>query len=203
MRNLVLVASLGITVTALSGCGKELVITQDQYINTARHKDLPPEDRTGEPLEVNVVYVYPQDLKHEANGRLSPDKSITSQEWFADRPKPGDTKDTPSRESRFWIPKEQILLLNNPPADSSYGIHVGNRPRGAAYDKSEEVLRRKLDFKGSMGSDRSVIYVFAKFIDAQGRIMPKPPAKFNPPGDYDKELRVRIRGEDLEAGGRK
>jgi hypothetical protein len=167
-----------------------LVITQDQYINTGVGPN-------GEPMELNVVYVYPKDLDNPANARLAPDRGITSDAWFGSRPLPADTKDTPDRGNRFWIPRDQILLLNNSPPDTSYGIHIGNRPRGAAYDGREDVGRWKLDFKGPSGSKRSAVYVFAKFSDAQGNTLPKPPAKFNPPGDYGKELRVHIGGQEL------
>ena len=183
-------ACLGL-LAALSGCGKELVITQDSYINTGVGPN-------GEPMELNVVYVYPKDLDHPANSRLAPDRGITSDVWFRDRPQGADAKDTPDRGARFWIPREQILLLNNPPADTSYGVRIGNRPRGASYDAKEEVGRWKLDFKGSAGSKESVIYVFGRFSDANGNPLPRPPARFNPPGDYGKELRVHIGGQDLK-----
>jgi hypothetical protein len=196
-------------VALLSGCGKELVITQGQYINTAMHVNRQEQDQTGEPLELNVVYVYPETLKHDANGRLAPESGITADIWFRDRPQPGDTKDMAARGTRFWLPKEQILLLTD---DSQfYGTRVGGRPRGAHIDGNEVVLKRKLDFKGSLGSDRSVIYVFPKFVDSKGQVLPVRPAKFHPPSAYDKELTVRIGvdksrdnyGQRIDASGRK
>lgn len=187
---------LGLAAVALSGCAsKELVITQAEYVNTGMGP-------SGEPLELHIVYVHPEDLKHAANGRLAPESGITSDVWFRDKPQPGDTKDMSGRGSRLWLPEDQILLLNNPPADISYGTHVGNRARGAAYDKSEMVVRRNLAIKGR-GKTPTVVYVFPKYIDSRGQIMPKRPAKFHPVGDYGDELRVRIGGEDLEVSGRK
>jgi len=192
-RNILAVA---LAAALFSGCAsKELVITQAEYINTAMSP-------SGEPLELAIVYVYPEDLKHPADGALAPDSGITADRWFRDRPLPGDTKDMSGRGSRFWLPEDQILLLNNPPVDTTYGTHVGNRPRGAAYDKSEVVLRRNLAVKGR-GKNPSVIFVFAKYIDSRGQVMPKRPAKFHPVGDYGNELRVRIGGEELEISGRK
>lgn len=65
------IGQTGLLVTALlvaaqsSGCGRALHIKQDEYVNTAMHRNRAPAERTGEPLEINIVVVTPKDLEME------------------------------------------------------------------------------------------------------------------------------------------
>ena len=174
---------------AAGGCARVLTIAQGDYVNTAIHINRPVGSRTGEPLEINLVSVRAKDLKHEANGRLAPASGITSEEWFRNRPIPGDKADMQNRGTRFWLPKSQILLMTYD--KEYYGQRIGDPLRGAATDKAKEI-RKTFDFPGGLHDEQSVIYVFGKFIDSKGQVLPVPPAVFHPPGAYTRDLSVRV-----------
>ncbi|MCK4658663.1 MAG: hypothetical protein KAV82_04000 [Phycisphaerae bacterium] len=169
------------------GCSRVLTIEQADHINTAMFTR---SDR-GEPLEVNIVCVTPNDLKREENDRLKPDSGITAEEWFRRRPISGDKKDKDweGRGDRFYLPKDQVFTLTDRKED--YGTHVGVRLRGKVVDRKDTVTA-KFSFKGPLHNDLSVIYVFAKFIDREGKVMAVPPARFHPPGAYTHELVCEI-----------
>ena len=177
----------------LVGCQRHLTITQDPYINTAMHVNRPKDKQTGEPLEVHIVSVYPEDLKNAANARLMPDYGITSDIWFRDRPQPGDRWDVPGTTTRFQLPPGQIFLLTDD--RNYYGSYSGPTLHGAAVDGSAPV-KRKFKFGGALHNKHSVIYVFPKFIGPDGTILPVPPAKFDPPGAYSADLSVHIGVEE-------
>jgi len=177
---------------AVSGCsGRRVTLIQDEYVNTAIHLNRSPGQRTGEPLEVNVVCVYPSDLEKPENALLSPDSSITAQLWFARRPQ------NPPQPGQFNLPAAQIYLLTD--EKDVYGKVVGKALRGAKRDGRAEVTVGGIEFRekgwfksGSVYSSRSVIYVFARFFDQNGAVLPIAPAKFNPPGSYGNPLRVHV-----------
>ncbi len=177
---------------ASTGCsGKRVTLIQDEYINTAIHLSRAPGQRTGEPLEVNIVCVYPGDLEKPENALLSPDSNITSQLWFARRPQ------NPPQPGQFSLPATQVYVLTD--EKDVYGKVAGKALRGAKRDGRTEVTVTGIEFKeegwfkgGAVHSSRSVIYVFARFYDQNGAILPVPPAKFNPPGSYGNPLRVHI-----------
>jgi hypothetical protein len=175
--------------TGAGGCARVLTITQSDHVNTAIHINRPAPDRTGEPLEIDIVSVRAKDLKHEANGRLAPGSGITSEEWFRNRPIPGDKADMQNRGTRFWLPKSQILLMTYD--KEYYGQRIGDPLRGAAIDKAKDI-RKTFDFPGDLHDEKSVIYVFGKFIDSKGGVLPVPAAEFHPPGAYTRDLFVRI-----------
>ncbi len=188
----VLVSLAAATVcSGLVGCQRHLTITQDTYINTAMHVNRPKDKQTGEPLEVHIVSVYPDDLKNTANSRLAPGNAITSDVWFQDCPQPGDRWDMPgvAGTSRFQLPPDQIFLLTDD--RSYYGSYSGPTLHGAAVDGTSPI-KRKFKFGGPLHNKNSVIYVFPKFIGADGRVLPVPPAKFDPPGAYSSDLSVHI-----------
>jgi hypothetical protein len=171
------------------GCSRTLTISQDMIINTAMHIDRRGEDRTGQPLEVNIVSVYPDDFKNPANERLLPENHITSDVWYADRPQIGDSPDMEGMDGRFRLPKDQIFLLTD--ATRYYGVKSGGMLKGAAIDGKKD-LERSFKFKGPLHNKHSVIYVFPKFIDSRGQVLPVPPAVFAPPGAYTHVLSVKI-----------
>ncbi len=176
--------------TAGGGCARSLTISQDEYVNTAMHVDRKAEDRTGEPLELNVVLVYPKDLKDERNDRLKPSAGITSAEWFKKRPIPGDKVDMEASNDRFRLPPDQILLLTND--SDTYGRRIGSCIRGARLD-GKTIAKKAIDFSSlAWHDDNAVIYVFARFVDKQGQVLEAPPARFHPPGAYSKDLAVKI-----------
>ncbi|HEY3245603.1 MAG TPA: hypothetical protein VGM03_19845 [Phycisphaerae bacterium] len=179
----------------LVGCAsRQLTIVQGDYVNTAMHQRRPVEQRTGERLEVDFVMVYPNDLKSENNTRLSPQATdpIYTAEWFQRRPIAGDTAQKAADNGRFWLPKSQILLLTDASDKDVYGTRVGSRLGGARNDGKSEIRVRPFDFKGPLHDEKSVIYVFPKFIDASGAVMNVAPARFHPPGAYTDQLVVEI-----------
>lgn len=186
----------GMAATLPSGCARVMRIEQADYVNTAMHVNRPPEARTGEPLEINIVCVYPKDLKNEANDRLAPDSAIASDIWFQDRPQPGDTEDMEDRGGRFCLPKSQIFVMTYD--KKFYGKRIGNPLRGAATDHRKEV-ETKFEFAGGLHDKGSVIYVFGKFIGPDGRVLPIPPAKFHPPGAYREDLFVKVGVDETRA----
>lgn len=183
----------------LVGCGRTLTILQAEYINTASQENRLEDRRTGEPLELAIVCVYPDDLEKAANNQLRPDQKVTSEDWFKRRPTSDGSKD-----ARFDLPADQIYVLTN---DSSvYGRHIGKALRGSKLDQTDTIHKTGIQFKGGWVGGQyhdadSVIYVFAKFIGSNGEVLPVLPAKFNPPGAYTEDLEVRI-GVDPDTGRR-
>ncbi|UCE59375.1 MAG: hypothetical protein JSU63_18275 [Phycisphaerales bacterium] len=181
----------------LIGCAaRTLTITQEDFINTRVHINRAPEQRTGEPLEVNIVCVYPSDLDklNDVNARLSPQRDITSDVWYAYRPEIGKV----GVGARFDLPSSQIYLLTD--EKEVYGQRVGGRLCGAKQDGKSEIKVAGIKFReagrfkvaGSLFNERAVIYVFPKFIGPDGKVVPVAPAKFHPPGTYRRDLYVKI-----------
>ncbi len=187
-RLMLFVVGLGVCWGSV-GCQRHMTIRQGVYINTAMHVNRPQSQQTGEPLEVNIVSVYPEDLENPANARLMPDYGITSDIWFRDRPQPGDRWDVPGTTARFQLPPGQIFQLSD--ARSYYGTYSGPTLHGSAVDGAEPV-KRKFKFAGPLHNKHSVIYVFPKFIGPDGSVLPVLPAKFDPPGGYSADLMVEI-----------
>lgn len=183
--------SVPCTLVALAaGCsGRTITIEQDPYVNTGMQCDRPAGERTGEPLELNVVMVYPKDLDDERNDQLRPGSGITSQAWFSRRPQPGDSVDAETGNN-FRLKPDQIFLLTN---DSSYyGQRIGQALRGASLDGAR-VTKGGIDFDNwASGDSKSVIYVFGRFTDKNGSVLPVPPAVINPPSAYAKDMVVKV-----------
>lgn len=175
------------------GCApRTLTITlASDYINTQMHTHRPNcEERTGERLEVDIVCVTPKDLENPANARLSPDGNITSDVWFESRPSHSNI----AAMGAFVIPSNRVFHLTD--RQSNYGKYKGSRLEGAKGGRrTVEVTGIKFPTKYLYSND-SVIYVFPKFIDADGHYLSVPPAKFHSPGDYRKKLFVEIGVED-------
>jgi hypothetical protein len=173
-----IVAGLGI-IPVLSGCSQQLTFRQADYINTAMHWGREPSQRTGQPLEINIVSVRAKDLKLAVNDRLKPERQITSDVWFANRPIPGDDQEKAETGGRFYLPKSQVLLMAY--GSEYYGTKIGDPLRGAATDKKKEI-KMTVPSSGFFGSSTSVIYVFAKFVDEKGEVLPVAPARIQSPG---------------------
>ena len=189
LKGLVIVAAgLGVQIGMfpIGGCARQLVITQDTYINTAMYRGRSPDQRTGEPLEVNVVCVYPEDLDKPENAQLAPNAQITSMLWFERRPTHGGAE-----PGKFNLPPDQVYLFTDDA--SAYGKRVGPRLKGAAADgKAEMPLKGGITFKGPLHNDRSVIYLFPKFLDNDAKVLEVPPARWHPPGAFTHNLFCRI-----------
>jgi hypothetical protein len=187
---LVLAVSVLCGLLVLTGCGRALTVHQDPYINTACHANRPPDKRTGEPLELDIVCVYPHDLDKPENDLLKPTSKITSKDWFERRPQ------TPNPEAgRFTLPKKQIFLFTGD--SKAFGQKIGEYLRGAKQDGEKPVKKSGIMFDGGWGGaqfhdERSVIYIFGRFTDKDGNVLPVPPAKFHPPGAYTEQLEIKI-----------
>ena len=174
------------------GCAtkKSLTITRDPYINNGMHVDRQMGDRTGEPLEVAVVMVYPNDLKNDANMRLRPDSGMNVAEWFEKRPQPGDDPAATGGNPRFRLKQSQIYLFTND--TQYYGTRIGPAINGSATDKGDPKVR-ELDFKEGMNDPNAAIYVFARFNSpGTNATLPAPPVVFRKPGSYPKDLTVHV-----------
>ena len=157
-----------------AGCSHQLTFLQEDYINTAIHWGRAPSQRTGEPLEINVVSVRAKDLKLDVNDRLKPESQITSAVWFANRPIPGDDQEKAEMGRRFYLPKSQILVMTY--ASEYYGTRIGDPLCGAVADHKKEI-KTTVPASGLFGSLNSVTYVFAKFVDEKGKVLPVAPAR--------------------------
>ncbi len=175
-------------VTLSTGCTRELIIRQDPLINTGMNRY--DEQFLGEPLEVTVVCVYPNDFKdNDVNYWLLPDAELTSETFYEKR-----------RSREIKLPPDQILVFTND--RDVYGKKVGKRLQGARIEGRAE-RSVKIAFKGPASHKNSVIYVFPKFIGPDGKVLQVAPAKFHPPGKYPSTLRVHIgfdRGSDENYG---
>jgi hypothetical protein len=171
------------------GCAQRtLRITQDPRVNTAV-KDL------GEPLEINIVCVYPKDV--EKNPDLDPVRRagpITADTWYARRPT-GENSDG----QHFQLPRNQIHLLTN--ETSYYGILEGPALRGRDLDG--QVVVRSFDVKPGLilRNRHSAIYVFPKFFkEKSGALLPVPPVVFSPPAKFGTALQVHVKAQGIEHG---
>lgn len=168
------------------GCGdRTLTISQDRYINTAMHLHRPLAEQTGDPLEVNIVCVSPEDLEKTENDRLKPGSGITAKEWYAHRPEVGG-----QQPGKFWLPSDQIYLLTN--MTGLCGTVKGPSLAGSVEDGVAQKVVRGIKLPKKPGHRQSVIYVFPKFIGPDAMVLPTPPAVFNPPSAYPNNLAVEI-----------
>ena len=185
----------------LVGCARQLTITQDPHINTAMHINRPPDQRTGEPLEVNIVCVYPEDFEKPENAQLSPEIDITADVWYQRRPTRGGTE-----PGKFNLPPERIYVFTD--AADCYGRKVGPRLKGATEDGKADIkvkggikfraVGRIFKNKGGLRHRKSAIYVFPRFVDARGQVLPVRPVKWSPPGAYSRNLHCKIGVRDPE-----
>lgn len=178
-----------------TGCARTITFTVHEHINTAIHRDRDPKDRTGEPLEVNIVCVYPSDLDKTENAPLMPDANITSEAWYRFRPVPGHT----GGGGRFSIPAKQIYVLSDD--QTVFGVRKGKALRGYAETGKKKIKVTGIEFKGSgrgtsLFNKRAVLYVFPKFIGPTGEVLPVLPARFDPPGHFRRDLYVEIGVKD-------
>ncbi len=179
------VAVMGL-VALSGGCSaRTLTIVQEDRINTAMHQDRPQNKQTGNPLEVSIVCVFPSDLEKPENARLQADEGITAKEWYEFRP-----TGAPPDGRHFNLPCNQIYMLTN--EESPCGKVKGPALRGALEDGYSEKKMKGILFKKKLHSRKSVIYVFPKFIDKNGEVLPVLPVKYHPPGGYTAKLVVKI-----------
>jgi len=166
------------------GCSRVLTIEQDPYINTAMHRGRPADRRTGQPLEMYVVCVTPEDLEKPANQKLDPTFDITSDVWYQLR------ATRAGEPGRFDVPENQIFVLTD--SAHVYGKKVGSRLKGAVADGKSEVVVSGISFDGPLYNAKSVIYAFPKFVDSSGRVLRVKPAKWHPPGAFTRNLYSKI-----------
>ncbi len=170
------------------GCQRAMHIRQDDLINNAMHQTRANPSRwEGEPLEVDIVCVNASDLKDDRNDRLAPDSSITCREWYDLRPIRSENDDESS--STFKLSKSHIIMLTDD--KKQFGTWKRRSLRGGKIDPAQITV--EFGFPGSIHDKRhSVIWVFPKFVGPNGEILPVIPARFDPPGAFERDLHVKI-----------
>ncbi len=170
--------------TALVGCGaRTITFKQTPVVNTAMVGG--STTRSGDPLEIAVVCVTPEDLQNPSNDRLRPNSGITSREWH-DRMPDGDAD-----ANQFVLPKNQVYWMTN--RTDRYGKVIGNALRGAKEDGDAPVKKGGINFPSfALHDNQSVIYVFPLFKNDDGAVLETQPAVFHPPGGYEADLMVEI-----------
>ena len=183
-----MLVGIGFASCGILGCpARSLTITQDAYINNAMHRNLPEGERTGDPLEVSIVCVYPEDLEKPANQALRPGQNINCKGWYDHRPEASGAV-----ADRFDLSRNQIYLLTDGGSAQVFGQKKGPALKGAVRDGRGQVVVSGIKFERKLHGANSVIYVFPRFIDKNGEVLPTPPAVFNPPGAYTSGLSVKI-----------
>lgn len=185
--------------TASVGCGRELTIYRDDVINT----DF---DRNGAPIEVDIVTVFPSDFRkvndvdlEEINNDLLPGKGVNAKMWFERKP---------TRESyrnmdpnHYYIPSKRIFSFAAN-RETTFGNYKGGRIQGAKFRESgrtaKEIVVQGIPVD-DIWNDRSVVFVFCKFTNANGEILPTAPAEFRKLGRYKEALAVHIHDKWVEA----
>jgi hypothetical protein len=187
---MVLFISAGLAFVSTGCAARSLTITQDDRINNAMHMHRPPAQRTGDPLEVTIACVYPDDLKRAENQGLKPKSGITCKDWYDHQPLRAG-----GEGGHFNLPSDQIYLLTN--ETQLYGKKKGPALQGAIVDKTAEKKVTGIQFKSTkLHSRDSVIYVFPKFIGKDGKVLPVKAGEFSPPGAYTAKLKVKIGVEE-------
>jgi len=190
-RRVAMAAGLACVSVGLGCTNRVLTIERAEYINTR------PQSQ-GEPLEVDVVTVVPEDFEGdhaEINERLKPGGGITSKEWFANRP----TKESyvAEADTRFKIPKERILSFTATTDKSAiWGKRVGPPVQGTKIDKRAIVVK-EVPAPSDLWAEDAAIYVFCRFKAVDGTDLPSPPAVFHKVGNYRREISVKIDKEDV------
>jgi hypothetical protein len=185
-----LILAVGLAAIIGLGCERRLTIRQDGYINNAMHHARPEARRTGEPLELTVVLVLPDDTKKPENEVLRPDNPVivTAKDWYDRRP--GSPAQRP-----LSIPEDQIFLFTDSP--NPHGLVVGSALHGHAFqddftltlnivagsdnfvqlDAGPKIplkqVTRFLDLKGNpLDSKDCALYIFGRFADESGDMLP-------------------------------
>ncbi|MBX3394906.1 MAG: hypothetical protein KF841_06025 [Phycisphaerae bacterium] len=185
--------------TTWVGCGRELTIYRDDVINT----DF---DRNGAPIEVDIVSVFPSDFRkvndvdlEEINTDLLPSKGINSKMWFERKP----TRESYSKmdPNHYYIPSKRIFSFAAN-RETTFGNYKGGRIQGAKFRESgrtaKEIVVTGIPVD-DIWNDRSVIFVFCKFTNANGEILPTAPAEFRKLGRYKEDLAIHIHDKSVEA----
>lgn len=173
---------LGVVVAG-TGCQRTLRIYQDDYINTAPVADRPRDAQTSVPLQLDLVVVYPDDLENPVNERLRPGAGITAKDWYERRPGSG-------KEHAFELPKEQVHVIGS---DREWGRNLAPAIRGRVLDRSDPIVIKDLKIKWSHAGDHdSVLYIFPRFIDERGGVLPVPPVEVSPPNKHGSDLAIKV-----------
>lgn len=163
-------AALGVLIAvsaASSGCSTRAVsITQANLINNANIRD-------GEPLEVTVVCVHPDDLENPDNQLLQSGSTINSKVWYQRRP---SLSGSGSGITPFQLIPDRIFVFTDDQQSEVYGTKLGAALRGADHD-GRSLITRKISSRDGFWRSGSVIYVFAAFSGPEG-VLPVAPATF-------------------------
>ncbi len=181
---------------ACAGCSdkRTVRIDRDRVINTGF-------DPGGYPIQVDVVSVFPSDLKQEVNRDLRPDRPdgpITADVWFRNKPTKDSMKDKDDNK-HYRLSAEQIHSYTDEDEGTFWGIKKGGKLTGSDSLGGSIVIGAESGVPvKDVFSDRAVVYVFARFTDAQGNVLKTRPAVFWKVGDFDKTLTVQIKAQTIE-----
>ena len=181
---------MALAAMAACGCARTLRVTCDAVINTGFQPN-------GSPLNVDVVSVFPHDLrgKHaEVNEFLKPGSGITADVWFARKPT-RESRRNDEDTSHFQIDRAQILSFTDKKKEDVYGRYLGGQILGRKYwsPGKNNILVSDVPAK-DIFDDHSVIYVFCRFTDEKGNVLPTQPATFAPVGSFESQLAVHVGG---------
>lgn len=189
----IIVAAMGFLALGVAGCeNRTIAVDREKFINTRA-------DPKGYPVSIDIVSVYPSDLKDAANKDLMPTgPGITADLWFARKP----TRESMSRKDdvqNFRLGEEQIHSYTDEDNKTIYGRRKGGKIIGTDASSGNIVISRSQGLPvRDIFSSEAAIYVFAKFTDKNGKVLPSRPAVFWRVGDFKEELAVRIKGESIE-----
>lgn len=177
-----------------TGCTHSLTIYQDRHVNTAMQRGRAASERTGEPLEVDIVLVHARDLEEAGNAPLKPGSKLATKTWFEKRP-----MDDQSAGGRFKLPDDQIFYLSD--RQGLYGTRVHDALRGAALDGESVHIPTLKSRKRSMwkgGSRLQAVYIFPRFLDANADVIDVAPVVFGVSGGIPRNMKVNIGVTDPE-----
>ena len=101
--------------------------------------------------------------------------------------------------ARFVLSRGQILSYTAEKQNEIWGIYKGAPIRGMAYLRRQgraTVETPEIPGHGIF-SGGAVIYVFCKFTNASGQVLPVKPAVFHRVGDYRRQLSVHISADKI------
>ena len=191
-----MVMCLALLLGGVGCCGsKVLTLNRDKYINSGF-------DPHGSPLSVDVVCVFPSDLKGESeelNRMLAPNGGITADAWFDRKPTQASMQNQEAHPNHYRIHRDQIFSFTDGRQKDVYGKVEGRQIQGTDYAPvkgGKPITVRDIPVKCCLSGD-SLIYVFCMFTNANGEVLATKPAVFHPAGDYGRNIVVHIGAEKI------
>ncbi len=175
------------------GCNSRIMtIHRGEVINTY----VEPQ---GSPLSIDIVTVAPADFKGDekenANHDLLPDGGITADVWFKRKPTRLSMADEKGVE-HFILDRKQIISFTDNKKQDVYGVRQDGRIRGRRFEKADRIIVEDIPAM-DIRNRKSAIYVFGKFMDAEGNVIPTKPVIFSPVDAYHQRIEIEIDKEGI------